>query len=186
MVGLFKALLPPLLLATFAAAQNDFQITNPSSSVWWVAKSTNVLAWDCTSSQATVDNKFTVLVNNIDPKVFLGPLAVIAIQQNSDCSVTISQDQISQPAGSGYVITFANPLNNTNVYATSQQFEIKPLGSLYPSQAAASASAASATAAASSSATASSKSGATLSSHSPSFLRLTGILGLLAVGLLGA
>jgi hypothetical protein len=40
MVGLFKALLPPLLLATYAAAQDSstsFDILSPSSSIWWGA-----------------------------------------------------------------------------------------------------------------------------------------------------
>ena len=38
MVGLFKTLLPALLFATFAAAQsppNAFNITQPSSTIWW-------------------------------------------------------------------------------------------------------------------------------------------------------
>ena len=35
MVGLFKALLSPLLLATFAASQNVFDIFTPSSTIWW-------------------------------------------------------------------------------------------------------------------------------------------------------
>ena len=98
-----------------------------------VAKSTNVLAWDCRSDQASKDSNFTVLcvlsfisstpgpqltlisIDNTNHLFFLGPLAVVAIQKNADCSVTISQDQINQPAGSGYIITFANPLNNTDV-----------------------------------------------------------------------
>jgi hypothetical protein len=92
-----------------------------------------VLAWDCTSSQAIVDNNFTVLcvlfiifstpslqlthisINNVNPSVFQGPLAVIAVQNNFDCSVTISQNQVSQPAGTGYIITLADTLNNTDV-----------------------------------------------------------------------
>jgi hypothetical protein len=188
MVGLFKALLPPLLLATFAAAQaqNAFNITNPTPDIWWVAKSTNVLAWDCQSSAAVAINNFTVLINNISPSVFVGPLAFIAIQNNDDCSVTVTQDQVSQPAGTGYILSFANPLNNTDVY-TMSQFEIKPLGSLYPSQVSSSASAASGTAVASSSASASSKSnGVAHNSHSPTFLGLAGIMGLLAAGLLVA
>jgi len=190
MVGLFKALLP-LLLATFAAAQNDFQITNPSSSSWWVAKSENVLAWDCSSSQASIDNNFTVLINNINPSVFQGPLAVIAVQSNTACSIDVSQDQVSQPAGTGYIITMADPLNNTHVFATSDQFQIKPLGSLYPSQVSSSASGASGTntgsgSLPSNSVTSSSSNGAALSPRSPSLLGFTGVIGLLAVGLLNA
>jgi len=85
MVGLFKAVLATLLLATLSAARspNDFDITNPTSKLWWVAKSTNVMAWDCQSPQAIVINNFTVLISNINPAIFLGPLAIIAIQDNS-------------------------------------------------------------------------------------------------------
>jgi len=183
MLGLFEALLLPLLLATFAAAQNSFQIIQPSSSIWWVAKSTNDMSWDCKSPQALAAIQFTVLINHTS---FAAALAIIAIQLNSDCSITVSQDKANQPPGTGYTVLLANPLNNTDVYATSEPFEIKPLGSLYPSQVSSSASAVSGSATASSSASASSSNAATLSSHNPSFLGLTGIMGLLTVGLLGA
>jgi len=122
-----------LVLASLSSVVNaDLVITQPSSDIWWVAKSQNVIAWTCHDT-SIVD--FTVLVNNSDPKLAVSPLAVIAIQQNFDCSITITQDQANQPAGTGWTILFADPLNNTNVYATSQPFEIKPLGSAYPSQA---------------------------------------------------
>jgi len=186
MVGLFKALLPSLLLATFAVAQNDFNVTNPTSSSWWVAKSTNVMSWDCQNSQAKTDNNFTILIKNADQNILSGELAIIAIQNNFQCTVTISQNQANQLAATGYTLLFANTLNSSDVYTSSQPFEIKPLGSLYPSQVSSSASAASATAAAST-ASASSNSGAAYNSHSPSFLGLAaGIMGLLTAGLLGA
>jgi len=178
MVRLLKAL-PALLVATLAAA--DLQITNPSASNWWVAKSTNIMVWNCSEAS---ESQFTVLINNTNPSLLLGPLAFIAIQQNYQCSVTISQDQVSQPPGPGYTLLFANPLNNTDVYSTSQQFEIKPLGSLYPSQVSSSSSVASGTGSAASP-SASSKSGA-LSAYSSSFMGLAGAMGLLGVGMLGA
>jgi len=189
MVGLFKAVLATLLLATLSAAQspNAFNITNPTSELWWVAKSTNVLSWDCQSQQASDINNFTVLISNINPAIFPAALAIIAIQQNFQCSITISQNQADQPAGTGNILLFANPLNNTDVYTTSEQFEIKALGSLYPSQVSSSASGASGTAAASASASAgSNKNGAAHGLHNPSFLGLTGIMGLLIASLLGA
>ena len=43
------------------------------------------------------------------------PLAIIAQENNFDCSKTITQDQANQPAGTGYTILLADPLNNTNV-----------------------------------------------------------------------
>lgn len=184
MVGLLKALLPPLLLATFAVAQgSSFSILSPSSEIWWVAKSENVMKWDCNSTAAIADKVFTVLI--LSPGA-ASALAIIAMQQNSDCSKVITQDQANQPAGKGFVLQLANPANNTDVYASSEPFEIKALGSLYPSQVTTTSSVAGGSTAASSSPSASSTSAATLSSHSPSFLALTIIMGLLTVGLLGA
>jgi len=54
-------------------------------------------------------------VNNADPKILVAPIAVIAIQKNYDCSITITQDQANQPVGTGWTVLLANPLNNTDV-----------------------------------------------------------------------
>jgi hypothetical protein len=120
-------------LASLATLAQGFSVTAPSANTWWVAKSLNVLTWDCKASDAPAT--FTVLIANKDPKVLVAPLAIIGIEQNFDCSKEITQDQSNQPAGTGYTILLADPLNNTHVYATSDEFEIKPLGSSYPSQA---------------------------------------------------
>jgi len=184
MVGLFKALLP-LLLATFAAAQDQtFNFILPNKDVWWVADSANVMKWNCTDPVARNDKVWTVFLNNTSPSVFTGPLGIIAQQSNDDCSRAVTHDQANLPVGTGYYIIFANDLNASDVYATSDLFEVKALGSPYPSTS--SDLAASGTATASSSASASSKNGAALGTHSPSFPVLTGIMGLLTVGLLGA
>lgn len=45
-------------------------------------------------------------------------IAVVAIQNNFDCSKVITQDQANQPAGLGYRIIFADIVNNTNVRCT--------------------------------------------------------------------
>jgi hypothetical protein len=131
------------LATLFSVVKADLEVTSPSSSIWWVAKSQNVLAWSC---QDTTITNFTVLVSNTSPTIAVAPLAIIAIQDNFDCSVVITQDEADQPAGTGWTILLADPFNETNVYATSQPFEIKPLGSLYPSQTTPSANASSNTA----------------------------------------
>ncbi|EDR06683.1 uncharacterized protein LACBIDRAFT_294613 [Laccaria bicolor S238N-H82] len=147
------------LLVSASVAQAALTITNPTSSSWWVAKSANVLSWTCQDSPS---NQFTVLINS--PSM-AAPLAIIAQENNFDCSKTITQDQANQAAGTGYTILLADPLNNTNVYATSEPFEIKALGSAYPSQVSSSASSggsgtASGSGASASSTSTSSKSGA--------------------------
>lgn len=52
---------------------------------------------------------------SLDNPSFTAPVAFIAIQQNTQCSIDITANQVNQPAGSGYQILFANTLNNTDV-----------------------------------------------------------------------
>ncbi|CAA7268617.1 unnamed protein product [Cyclocybe aegerita] len=129
MVRLFKAI-PALFLATLAAA--DLEILRPNSNVWWVAQSLNEIAWTCNDSPYS---QFTIFVNNTDPTVLVSPMAVISVQENFQCSITISQNQANQPAGTGWTLLFASIFNSSEIYATSEEFEIKPLGSAYPTQA---------------------------------------------------
>jgi len=180
MVGLFKVL-PSLLLATFAAAQDLFAITQPSSEIWWVAKSSNVMTWDCQTDPSITN--FTVLINNTNPAVLAAPLAFIAMLANSDCSYAVSQNQVNEGPATGYTLLFADPLNNTNVYATSQLFEIKALGSAYPTTTGL---AASGTATSSSSSSATPSKAAALGAHNPSAMGLAGVMGLLVAAVLGA
>ncbi|OJA20607.1 hypothetical protein AZE42_07761 [Rhizopogon vesiculosus] len=104
-------------------------ITSPSADDWWVAQSLNILAWTCNTSPY---ENFTVLLTNSNLSILPAPLAIIAVQDNFDCSVTITQQQSAQPAGTGYVVQLANIINGTDVYAQSEPFEIKALGTAYP------------------------------------------------------
>ncbi|KAF8841090.1 hypothetical protein BDN67DRAFT_1068755 [Paxillus ammoniavirescens] len=122
-----RILLAAAALASAASAQ--LTVTNPSANSWWVAQSANTLAWTCNTSPYQT---YTVVLTNSNPSILSGPLAIIAIQQNYDCSETITQQQAAQPAATGYIIQLTNPLNNTEVYAESEPFEIKALGSAYP------------------------------------------------------
>ena len=91
------------------------------------------MTWDCTNSQAIAVNNFTVLcvlsfisstpspqltytsISNVDQNVLAGELAFIAIQPNSQCSVVINSDQVNQSPAPGYILTFANPFNSSDV-----------------------------------------------------------------------
>jgi hypothetical protein len=61
-------------------------------------------------------------------------VAFIAIVQSSDCSKEVTIQQSNQRAAPGYTLYLANILNGTDIYGQSEEFEIKPLGSAYPSQ----------------------------------------------------
>ncbi|KAI0070131.1 hypothetical protein K474DRAFT_1670386 [Panus rudis PR-1116 ss-1] len=117
------------LAALLGVVAADLKVTNPSSSSWWVANSINTIAWTCKESSFQT---FTIFIANSDPKVLTSPQAIIAVQNNFDCSKTITQDQANYTAGTGYSIQLANPLNSSDIYAQSDLFEIKPLGSAYP------------------------------------------------------
>uniref|UniRef100_A0A0W0EUK1 Uncharacterized protein n=1 Tax=Moniliophthora roreri TaxID=221103 RepID=A0A0W0EUK1_MONRR len=106
------------LFTVASAAGGGPKILRPGADNWWVAKSDNVLEWDCKSSSI---QQYTV---------------VIAIQNNADCSKLVTQQQMTMPAATGYKIQFANTLNQSDVYSESEEFEIKPLGSAYPSSSA--------------------------------------------------
>ena len=98
-------------------------------------------------------------VTNSNTNLLSGPQAIVAIEENFDCSKLITQQQQNFQVGTGYVIQLANPLNNTNVrpisfsyrlsiaftnsfsilyflplqvYAQSDPFEIKAAGSTFP------------------------------------------------------
>jgi hypothetical protein len=115
------------LAAMFAAVAADLTILTPGGpDLWWVAKSQNVLAWTCHSSPY---GNYTVLIAGPN---LPAPLAIIGIEENYQCSQEITQDMSNQPPATGYTVLLANPLNSSDVYATSQPFEIKPLGSTYP------------------------------------------------------
>ncbi|GBE87479.1 hypothetical protein BKA93DRAFT_776286 [Sparassis latifolia] len=115
-----------------AAAQLEI-ITPGGPGLWWVAQSLNTLEWTCKTSPYT---NFTILIANSNPTILSSPLAILSQQNNYDCSETITQNEAAQPAATGYTIQLADPFNNTNVYATSQPFEIKALGSAYPASSA--------------------------------------------------
>ncbi|KAL9710000.1 hypothetical protein Ac2012v2_007061 [Leucoagaricus gongylophorus] len=117
------------VIGLVAAQDQGLSITLPASNLWWVAKSANTLTWTCRSSPFT---NFTVIMTNTNPSVLSGPQAFISIQQNTDCSKLVTQEQSDYSPSTGYRILLANTLNQTDIYAQSDEFEIKPLGSAYP------------------------------------------------------
>ncbi|KAJ7599198.1 hypothetical protein C8J56DRAFT_815573 [Mycena floridula] len=124
----FSAAIASLLSLTVVSG---LEITNPGGpDLWWVAQSINTLAWTCNDPQAKP--QYTIVLANPDPKILTAPQAIIAIENNFDCSKTITADQIGTFVGPNFTVQLANILNQTDVYAESQPFEIKPVGALYP------------------------------------------------------
>jgi len=116
--------------ALLGAASAQLSVIVPGGdNLWWVAESENNIIWTCDTSPY---GNFTVLIANTNTKLLANPIAVIAIENNYDCSKSLTQEQVNQPPGTGYVVQLANIFNETDVYAQSEPFEIKALGSTYP------------------------------------------------------
>jgi hypothetical protein len=89
-------------------------------------------------------------VNNTNPAILAAPEAIVANVPNADCSQSITVQQAALTPSTGYTVVLANILNETDVchfffhlfeshtsyvsqiYAVSQEFEVKALGAAYP------------------------------------------------------
>jgi len=111
-----------------------FNITNPSSALWWVADSQNTLTWTCHDNPpASTNNQFVVLLNNTDPNIYSGPGAIMANINNADCSETVAATLVANlKVATGYTIMLADMADERKIYAVSEPFEIKAQGSAYP------------------------------------------------------
>ncbi|KAG1811822.1 uncharacterized protein BJ212DRAFT_1373366 [Suillus subaureus] len=161
--------------ALLSVVSAQLTITSPGTNDWWVASSANTLSWTCSTSPY---QNFTILLTNSDASILDAPLAIIAVQQNYDCSETITQQQSAQPAGTGYVVQFASTLNSTDVYAQSQPFEIKALGSSYPTTTSSAGSTATGTSSGSAGAAQATKTGGTLAEYVPVGMSMVAALAL--------
>ncbi|KAG2743160.1 hypothetical protein P692DRAFT_20172391 [Suillus brevipes Sb2] len=140
-----------------------------------VASSANTLSWTCSTSPYL---NFTVLLSNSNIAVLAAPIAIIAIQENYDCSKTITQQQSAQAAGTGYTLLFASTLNSTDIWATSEPFEIKALGSSYPTTTSSAGSASTGTASGTAGAAQSTHTGGTLAEYVPVGMSMVAALAL--------
>ncbi|KAH9036865.1 hypothetical protein EDB85DRAFT_1810631, partial [Lactarius pseudohatsudake] len=109
----------------------DFHFISPGGSdLWWVAQSQNTLVWSCNDSPPAT--AYLLLVNNTNPTILAAAEAIVANIQNSDCSHTITVQQAVLTPATGYTLIFADTLDQTKIYATSETFEVKALGAAYP------------------------------------------------------
>ncbi|KAG2140691.1 hypothetical protein DEU56DRAFT_289970 [Suillus clintonianus] len=161
--------------ALLSVVSAQLTITSPGPNDWWVASSLNTISWTCSTSPY---QNFTILLANSNTAVLPAPLAIIAVQYNYDCSKTITQQQSAQPAGTGYTVQFASTLNSTDIYAQSEPFEIKALGSSYPTTTSTAGSTATGTASGSAGAAQATTTGGTLAQYVPVGMSMVAALAL--------
>ncbi|KAF8273723.1 hypothetical protein EI94DRAFT_1479907, partial [Lactarius quietus] len=140
------------------ALAQSFEILTPGGpNLWWVAQSQNTIAWTCNVDPLI---QLTSSLNNTNPNILTAAEAIVANVPNADCSFSVTVQQAALTPATGYTVIFANPINQLEIYAVSQPFEVKALGAAYPP--------ASATPTGGSSSTSSSPSGSSTGSSSSS------------------
>ncbi|KAG7558326.1 hypothetical protein FFLO_02796 [Filobasidium floriforme] len=120
------ALLSTLTLALLGSAAAQFTITSPTSEIFWISDSDNVVSWTGTSPAA----QFTVFIANPNVNLLTDRTPIVAILDAFRGSYLLNPGAL--PAGTGYTIQLTDTLNSTNIYAESEAFELKPAGSAYP------------------------------------------------------
>ncbi|KAK8864457.1 hypothetical protein IAR55_001706 [Kwoniella newhampshirensis] len=116
-----------IFLSFVSLVSATLTISQPTAAHWWVGQSLNTLAWS-----GTDPNQFSVFLSNPDTSVLTSMLALESIVMTYQTSLTINPGNIK--AATGYTLLLTNPLNSSEVYATSESFEIKSVGSTYPPQ----------------------------------------------------
>ncbi|CAG7854065.1 SubName: Full=Uncharacterized protein {ECO:0000313/EMBL:CCA69593.1} [Serendipita indica DSM 11827] len=117
-----------LAVAVAAAGTNALSVLVPNSQWWWQRNDQALLSWDCTDKSHPT---FSVVAINSNVTLLSAGLSVLVGQQdNTMCTTNILPDLIP---GKGYRITLTNIVNYTDIYATSEEFEVHEKGTPYPS-----------------------------------------------------
>ncbi|CAJ0768221.1 23815_t:CDS:10 [Entrophospora sp. SA101] len=111
-----------ILFTNFTSA--EIKIVSPSSKYYFVSGGNNSVIW---TFDKTIDPKvFSAYLNNPD----IASLKDFAILSATDIALGTADVSIpSSLINTGFVIKFTNIYNISDIYATSEPFEIKPAGS---------------------------------------------------------
>ncbi|KAL1406990.1 hypothetical protein Q8F55_006403 [Vanrija albida] len=131
LVSAFLALaLPAFVTAQQSPGKGGLKINYPDSQNWWINGVANTLAWSGDTPKPDTTGTFVAWLSNPDVNLLSGVQALTAQTPTYQTSLAISA--LEQKPGAGYVIQFSNALNQTDVWAKSEPFEIKAKGSNYP------------------------------------------------------
>ncbi|KAG8842409.1 hypothetical protein FRB96_005430 [Tulasnella sp. 330] len=100
-------------------------VTGPNSSDYWVFGVTNTITWTYSANDPT---PVTVYITNANSSTLNGAFSIAENVPTSQQSIEVTN--VTLKPGSGYVVNFVNPTNNTDVYATSDAFNVEPQGTL--------------------------------------------------------
>ncbi|KIM31786.1 hypothetical protein M408DRAFT_6843 [Serendipita vermifera MAFF 305830] len=113
---------------TMPFGASALSVLAPSASWWWQENDQALLAWDCTDRSHP---QFAVVAANTNVTLLTaGIVVLVGIQNNDQCTTNITPNILP---GKDYKILLTNIVNYTDIYATSEAFEVHAHGSPYPS-----------------------------------------------------
>ncbi|KAF8590007.1 hypothetical protein K439DRAFT_1628225 [Ramaria rubella] len=176
------------LLAVVPSALATITIIGPSPNVFWVQNTSNTITWEFTQGDP---NPITITITNPNSTFLNGAFTIADGVDLSNKTFTVTN--VTLNVHPGYVVNFVNGSNITQIFASSQPFEVMAAGTPPASQPTASGSSPSATSTSpagssngsvtsagtsSTSGTSTNKSNASSRSFDGSFLSLAPMLGM--------
>jgi len=107
----------------FIASSLAISITSPSSDAFWVQGTSNVINWSFSSGDP---NPVDITVTNSNSSLLNGAFSIARNLDASNGSFTVTN--VTLRVAQGYVVNFVNGTNNTQIFASSGQFEVKKPG----------------------------------------------------------
>ncbi|KAH8117357.1 hypothetical protein DFH11DRAFT_1724388 [Phellopilus nigrolimitatus] len=126
---------PVLFLLAAASSALAITINNPSPSGFWVQNTSNTISWSFSSSDP---NPVDITVTNTNSSFLNGVFSIAQFVDLSNGSFTVTN--VTLVVASGYVVNFVNTTNASQIFASSQAFDVKPSGTTPASISSASAS----------------------------------------------
>jgi len=112
-----------LTLLTLAASSLAISISGPSASAFWVQFTSNTITWSFSSGDP---NPVDITVTNSNDTFLNGAFSIARNLDVSNGSFTVTNVTLKQ--GTGYVVNFVSPTNQTQIFASSAAFDVKPPG----------------------------------------------------------
>jgi len=111
------------LSAFLPAALSNITISDPSSTLYWVQFQSNTISWGFDQGDPS---PISIIITNSNNSFLNGAFSIAQFVDVSQQTFIVSN--VTLKVGTGYVVNFVNPSNASDVFALSDQFEVKPNG----------------------------------------------------------
>jgi len=110
-------------LSLLPAALATITITGPTESSYWVQFTSNIISW---TAAANDPNPVSIIVSNTNDSFLNGDFSIAQFVDINQKSFTVTN--VTLRVDDGYTVTFVNPSNASQIYATGPTFSVKPAG----------------------------------------------------------